>query len=244
MPTYTLQAKTRDLLGRKTNRLRAEGMVPAVVYGPALSEPKNILIERGAFTRLFKEAGESSIVELALEKGEPLHVLIQDIQQDPLRDEVIHADFRAVDMTKKVETEVKLRFVGESAAVKSLGGTLVHPIEAIKVRALPKDLVNHIDIDISKLTTFDDVIQVKDIAAPAGIELLLGASQTVALVAPPRSEEEMAELDKAVDIDVSKVEVAAKKKEEPEEGAEAPSEAAPKAEAPAKGGKPANNTKK
>ena len=219
MSTYRLAAKTRVLKGRKNWSLRLDDQVPAVIYGPALKEPKNIAVDRQAFTRLFREAGESSLVELEVEGSEPLHVLIQDIQLDPMRDEVIHADFRAVDMNKPVEAEVKLHFVGEAPAVKSMGGTLVRPMETVRVRALPKDLPHFIEVGMTGLTSFEQVVQLKDLVAAQGVEILGEANQTIAFVTPPRSEEEMAELDKAVDIDVTKVEVAGKK-EEPEDGEE------------------------
>jgi|GEM_PF-36097 len=220
METKTLTAAARTHKGRKTYQLRNEGKVPAVVYGAGI-EPKNITVDRNAFTRLYKEAGESTIVELQIDGQAAVNVLIHDIQYDPLRDEVSHADFRAIDMSKPIEAEVKLVFVGESAAVKGLGGTLVHPMDAIQIRALPKDLVSQIEVDISSLVTFEDSIKISDLKLPAGIEALEGATQTVALVAAPRSDEEMAALDKAVEIDVSAVEkVEAKKKDEDaEEGA-------------------------
>ena len=218
MQNFTLTAALRTATGRKTYGLRAEGIVPAVVYG-AVEKTFAIQMDRGTFIRLYKEAGESSLIELQIEGQKPLHVLIQDIQVDALRGEVIHADFLALDMTKKVETGVKLRFIGESVAIKSLGGILVHPVDEILVRALPKDLPQHIDVDLSALATFEDAVQLKDLAAIPGVEFLGDVNQTVALVAAPRSEEELAELSKAVEVDVTKVEVVAKKKEA-EEGEE------------------------
>ncbi len=236
MQTFTLTVSPRAVTGRKTYSLRVDGLVPAVVYG-AIEKPLNIQMSRGGFIRLYKEAGESSLIELQIEgQKQPLHVLIQEIQVDPLRGEVIHADFRALDITKKVETGVKLRFVGESAAVKSLGGILVHPVDEIMVRALPKDLPQHIDVDLSKLATFEDTVQLKDLATLSGVEFLNNANQTVALVTPPRSEEELAELSKAVELDVTKVEVVEKKKEteETEEGEDQTAPAAEAKAAPAK----------
>jgi large subunit ribosomal protein L25 len=211
MTTPTLAASPRVHAGRKTYHLRNEGFIPAVVYGAGI-EPKNIQVDRALFTRLFKTAGESTLVELALEGGAPLHVLIQDVQLDPLRDEFTHADFRVVDMTKKTEAEVKLHFVGEAPAVKALGGTLVRTVEEVRVEALPKDLVSFIEVDLSKLVTFEDAIHLKDLSIPAGVEFLDDMEQTVAIVAAPRSEEELADLNKAVEMDVTAVEKVEKEK--------------------------------
>jgi large subunit ribosomal protein L25 len=214
-------------MGRKNYVLRHEGRIPAVVYGSG-TEPMNIEVVHNEFAKAFRTAGESSLVELSIDGAESLHVLIQDAQTDPLRGEYIHADFRAVDMTKKIEAEVKLAFVGDSPAVKGLGGTLMHPMDEIRIRALPKDLMSHIDVDISRLATFDDQILVKDLVVPAGVEVLEDMDATVALVAAPRSEEELAELDKAVEIDVTAVEKVEKPKKEGEEEGEANVEEAAK----------------
>jgi large subunit ribosomal protein L25 len=227
MQTYAMNAKSRALTGRKTDHLRAEGTVPAVVYG-AIEKPRSVEVDRNEFVRVFKAAGESGVVELTIDGKDKLNVLVHDIQTDPLRDEVIHADFRALDMNKPIETDVKVVFTGESAAVKHLGGIFVHPLESIMVRALPKDLPHEIMVDISALATFDDVIRVSDIAALPGVELLEELEATVATVDAPRSEEELAELDKAVEMDVNAIEVEKKGKEE-EEGA-APAAGEEKAE--------------
>lgn len=232
MQTYPLEATARATVGRKTNRkIRMGGLVPAIVYGPALKEPQSITIDRATFVRLYKLAGESSIVELKVGANSVIPTLIQDLQVDPMRGEVTHVDFRAIDMTKPVEAKVKLIATGESPAVK-IGGTLVHTLESVLVRALPKDLPHELVVDISRLVGFEDSIKIKDIAVPAGVTILANADQTAVNVMAPRTEEEMAALNQAVDVDVTKVEVVEKKKaaEEGEgvEGAE-----------PAKGGAPA-----
>ncbi len=230
MQMTILSAQPRTVTGRKTDALRAEGQVPAVAYGSVLKAPKNLSVERMAFSRALKEAGESSIVELQVEGEQALHVLIQNIQVDPIRGQVTHVDFRAVDMNKPVEADVKLVPVGASLALKA-GGTLVHVLDTLEVRALPKDLPHELTVDIARLATFDDVIHVKDIAVPSGVQVLDDAEATVLLVEAPRTEEELAALDQAVEMDVTKVEKVEKKKaEEPEEGgtAEAPAPMAKK----------------
>ncbi len=232
MESYSLVAHPRTLVGRKNRALRMEGNVPAVAYGPALATPKNLSVERAGFVRVYKAAGESSVVELQVEGEKALHVLIQDIQVDPIRGEVTHIDFRAIDMNKPVETNVKIVFVGMSAALKA-GGTLVQALTALKVRCLPANLPRELVVDMTKLATFEDVVKVKDMVVPANVEVLNGPDATVALVEAPRSEEEMAALNSAVDLDVTKVEVVKKEKAAEEgEGEAAPAGAeAPKADA-------------
>ena len=226
-----LQVKPRELKGRKNYILRNESQVPGVVYGAGI-DSMNIAVDHNTLVKLFRTAGESTLIEMQVEGGKAVNVLIQDIQRDPLRDDIIHADFRAVDMNKLIEAEVKLKFVGEAPAVKALGGTLVRPMESLLIKALPKDLISVLEIDLSKLETFDDVARVSDLAVPEGVEILEEQHRTLALVAPPRTEEEIAALDEAVETDVAGVEVEGEKKEgeEGENGEATPAEEGEKKE--------------
>jgi large subunit ribosomal protein L25 len=219
MTDHVLEAKTRLEKGRKTDTLRADGFVPAVVYGVG-TDPQNLAVDRNQFVKMYKTAGESSIVELQVDGKDALHVLIQDYQVDPLRNEFTHVDFRSIDMNKQIETEVTLVFTGESSAVKGLGGTLLLPRETVAIRCLPSKLLRSIEVDVSALATFDDVIHVSDLQVPEGVEILEDGTFTVALVQAPRTEAEMEALDEAIDEDVASVEGVEKKEgEEAEEGA-------------------------
>ena len=219
MNTLTLQAKARTEVGRKTNVLRAQGQVPAVVYG-ADTEPQSITIDRNLFAKMYKAAGESSLVELVIDGKNALHVLIHDYQTDPLRDEVTHVDFQSVDMKKEIEAEIQLKFVGESPAVKALGGTLMASLDEVKVKCLPSKLVRDIEVDISKLVTFDDAIRLSDLVIPEGVVILDDLHLTVVSVTAPRTEEELKALNETVVEDVTGVAVE-KKKEDAAEGEEA-----------------------
>ena len=229
MEKTILSAQKRVHMGRKNYHVRNVGVIPAVVYGAGM-EPMNIQVVHNEFAKVLKTAGESTIVELSVDGGKDLHVLIQATQTDPLRDDFTHVDFRAVDMTKKIEAEVKLHFVGESPAVKGLGGTLVKPMDEVRIKALPADLLSFIEVDISALATFDDVIKVKDLSISKAVEVLEDENAVVALVAAPRSDAEMDELTKKVEVDVTAIEKVekAKKAGDEEEGKDA------KKDAPAK----------
>lgn len=228
MNILTLTAKVRTEVGRKTNVLRAQGLVPAVVYG-ADTEPQAITIDRNQFAKMYKTAGESSIVELVIDDKNALHVLIHDYQTDPLRDEVTHVDFQSVDMKKEIEAEIQLKVVGEAAAVKALGGTLVMSLDEVRVKCLPSKLVRDIEVDISKLATFEDAIRLSDLVIPEGVVILDDLHLTVASVTAPRSEEEIKALSEAVVEDVTGVAVE-KKKEDVTEGEDAAAPVADKKE--------------
>jgi large subunit ribosomal protein L25 len=103
----------------------------------------------------------------------------------------MHADFYQVRMTEKLETEIPLRFVGESPAVKDLEGNLITEKDALEIRCLPADLVPEFEVDLSLLKTFDDVIKVADVRVPKTIEVLHDADEVIALVTAPRSDEEL-----------------------------------------------------
>ncbi len=210
--SYTLRAKSRTEKGRKTQILRSQGQIPAVVYG-ADTEPTSITIDRHTFSKVYKEAGESMIVELKIDEKNSLHVLIQDRQMDPILSVVNHVDFRSIDMTQEIEADVDLEFVGEPMAVKGLGGTLITSRDYVSVRCLPNKLVRVIQVDLNKLTTFDEVIRVSDLLVPEGMALLDDADASIAIVEPPRSDAEMAALDSAVEENITSVEVAGKKEE-------------------------------
>lgn len=195
------------------------GEIPAVVYGSG-TKPASLTINRNAFLKTYGQAGESTIVELSIDGKDSLHVLIQDTQVDPLINEVTHVDFRSIDMNKEIEADVELEVKGESPAVKALGGTLVLSRDYVTVRCLPAKLVRSIAVDISRLATFEDSIRVKDLIVPEGMIIVDQPTLSIAGVEPPRSEEEMAALDKAIEVDVSAVEVAGKKKEEAGEAGE------------------------
>ncbi|MEK7103749.1 MAG: 50S ribosomal protein L25 [Patescibacteria group bacterium] len=218
METITLTAQQRTITGKKLAVLRAQKLVPAVLYGHKV-ENKLLSVPVVAFDKTYEKAGESALVDLAIDGGAPVKVLIHDVSRNPVKGFVEHVDFYQVNMKEKLETEIPLVFVGESKAVKELGGTLVKSIEELEVRCLPSDLVHEITVDISSLATFDDVIKVKDIVLPAGMEALDDGEEVLISVAEPASEEELAALDEKPVEDVSAVEVEKKGKDE-EEGDE------------------------
>ena len=229
MQHVRIQASPRTERGRKTDMLRAEGQVPAVLYGFDV-QPTNIVVDRNAFVSVYSQAGESMVVDLEVD-GKVHPVLIAQIQRNPLNDFIVHADFRRVDPKRKIEAKIPLKLVGLAPAVKELGGTLIQSLEEVEVMSLPDALVHEITVDVSTLATFDNVVRVKDISIPEGIEVKTDAQQAVASVQPPRSEEELAALDAAVEADVSKVEVTSEKKEEPAADAAAEGEKTDKKEA-------------
>jgi large subunit ribosomal protein L25 len=212
MQHSALAATLRTERGRSTSVLREAGQSPAVMYGFG-TEPMNITVDRNAFLKAYAAAGTSTVVDLSIE-GTVHSVMITEVQRNPVTDFVTHVDFRRIDMSQKIEAKIPLVLIGESMAVKGLGGTLIQSLEEVEVLSLPNALVHEIEVDISGLKTFDDVIRVSDIVVPAGIEVKSEGDVAVASVQPPRSDAELAALNEAVDTDISKIEVLKEKKVE------------------------------
>ena len=225
---FKLSVKERTAKGAD---VRTKTAIPGVVYGmgaPAAS----IVLNYEEFAKLYAEAGEASLIDLLLGDKADGKVLIQDIQYDPVSDRMTHVDLRRIDMNKEMTATVELRFMGESPVIKEQGGTLMHNIVSVEVKCLPKDLVSHIDVDLSSLKTFDDVVKVKDLHIPAGIVITSpNAEDLVAKATAALTEEEIKAMEEAAKpVDLGKIEVAGKKKEEEgEEGAVAEGAAKPEA---------------
>lgn len=190
MDTLSLSAQVRTVTGKHVKEIRKDGLTPVVMYGHG-TEPVALSVASKHLHDLWRQAGSNQLVDLAVDDKSPVKVLIHDIQRHPVSGIILHADLYQVRMTEKLETEIPLKFVGESTAVKDLEGTLVTEKDALEIRCLPGDLVAEFEVDLSALATFDDVIKVADIKVPQTIDVLNDPEETVALVNPPRSEEEL-----------------------------------------------------
>lgn len=211
--TETLQIRKRE--GKKSLKSLREGNeMPAVFYGPK-EESTPIAINADTFKKLWKEAGESTVIEL---KGDGIdkEVLIYDVDIHPVTGEPQHADFYVMEKGKKVTVNIPLEFVGISPAVKELGAILVKVIHEIEIEVLPKDLPQHIDVNIETLKDFESQILAKDITIPESAELITNGDDVIALVNEAQEEEESEEVASIEDIEVEKK---GKKEESEEEGA-------------------------
>lgn len=233
MATFSITAQLRTATGRRAKRVRAEGLIPGVVYGHGIT-PRNVSVIGNDFLKVYRAAGESSLVDLAVPGAATVKVLIADVQRDPLRNDITHIDFREVRMDEKLEAEITLKFVGESAAVKELGGVLVKNMGHVKVRCLPGALVHEIEVSLDPLKVFGNKIHVSEVRVPEGLEVLHAPDEVVVLVEEPRSEEELKDLATAPEADVTKVEVATEKKAEEKAAAAATTEKGDKEKKPEK----------
>ena len=211
-----LKAKIRKDTGKKVEKIRKQGMVPAVLYGPTIKS-QSLEIDLKEFEKIYKEAGESSLISLTLAK-ENFLVLIHAVEINALSQKPIHVDFYQPRLDEEIEATIPLVFEGEAAAARDLGGTLVKNIHEVEVKALPQNLPHEIKVNIDKLKTFEDSILIQDLPLPQGVKVLKEADEAVVFVASPEKIEE--ELAKPIEEKVEEVEKVAEKKEEEGEGEE------------------------
>jgi large subunit ribosomal protein L25 len=231
----TLKATIRKDLGKKVKNLRKMGIAPAVLYGPK-TESLSLETNLKEFEKIYAAAGGSSLITLAIAKGEDeakakakakasspsdnlgsknFLVLIHAIEIDAISQKPIHIDFYQPRLDEEITANVPLVFEGGSLAVKDLGGTLVKNIHEVQVKALPQNLPHEIKVNIEKLKTLEDVVLIRDLILPQGVKIIRDQQEIVASVVLPEKVEE--ELAKPVEEKVEEVEKVGEKKGEEEE---------------------------
>lgn len=220
-----LAASAREITGARVRHLRADGILPAVLYGKG-QEAVNLQVPMKDFEHTYREAGESTLIYLNV--GNDIYpTIIKDVGRDAVSGAPIHADFYKVSLTEKIKAMVPVVFVGESVAVKDLKAIFVRNVNELEVEALPQNLPHEISVDISSLANFGDQITLGDIKVADAV-LVGGADEIIATVQEPKSEEELAAELAEPTTDVSAVEeIKPEKPVETEEGAEG--ETAPEA---------------
>ncbi len=212
----TLEVKKRELFGKKLNRLRKTGFIPANIFGPDFKSV-SISVAAKNFFEIYKTAKETGVVYLELDQ-EKLPVLIKHLQFHPVYDQLLHVDFRKIDLQKKVETAVPVKFINTSEAVTQKGGVLLTLSETLNVEALPQDIPPAIEVDIAVLKDIPQEIKVKDLKTSNKYEIKEDPEKIVVSVVAHKEESVVAETAATATPEVITAKV--------EEGAEAPAEAA------------------
>jgi large subunit ribosomal protein L25 len=189
MEQIELKAESRTLTGRHVKKLRARGYVPAILYG-SQTEATPIQVEGKVLQKVLAKAGGNTLIAVQIGKTEPVLTLAREIQRDILRHNIVHVDFYRVVMTEKIAAEVPLVLVGEAPAVKERGGILVHGLNTVEVQCLPGDLPSAIEVDLSSLTDYHDLVTVADLQVPSSVTFLSEPESVVARIEAPRLVEE------------------------------------------------------
>jgi large subunit ribosomal protein L25 len=185
----TLVAYPRTVIGKANRRLAQDNRIPAVLYGPE-RETVALAIDRHEFEQLMSHhSAGSTILELEVEgEKKPVNAMIREMQTNPIKGQIIHVDFLAVQMDKPVHAVVTLRFVNDPAGVKA-GGILTTSFHEINVEAKPGDLPEAIEVDVASLEVGDS-LHVSDVVPPSGVAILDDPEEVLVSVQAPRLEVE------------------------------------------------------
>ncbi|MBF0981249.1 50S ribosomal protein L25 [Candidatus Gracilibacteria bacterium] len=186
-----LTVQLREETGKNVKRIRKDGLVPAVVYGKMLETPVLLKCVKNDFIRVYRTSGYSTPIELTGAVDQL--VLLHAMQLDPVTDEVLSLDFLAVDKHQKVTANVPVVLVGESTVEKLNQGKIQLVKDSVEVSALPQDLPHEIEVDLSKVTSVNDVIFVRDLTVAKKVEIVDDAQQPVVTVVELEGEEESQE---------------------------------------------------
>lgn len=172
----SLNAQVRTVLGKKVKYLRKEGLIPCTIYGKGFDAVSGQVNGR-EFDLVFRKAGRTALIDLNLDGHGMQSVFVQDIQRHPVTRSVLHIDFKVVDLKKLVQVEVPVVAIGESPLVARGDALLNHVVNVVMVEALPNDLPQRIDVDISVLDAMDKVIRVSDLQGRISYKILGPANQ-------------------------------------------------------------------
>ena len=210
-----LDVKPRETGGSAdSRRLRADGLVPGVLYGAGKQAHPFAVEERELRRVLTGEHGLHAILDVVFDgQKTPHHAVLKEYQLDPVRPRLLHIDLHEVRLDQVIQSQVAVEPTGESSGVKE-GGVLTLVLREVNVEALPMEVPDRLELDISEMT-IGDSLRVGDIVAPEGVKLLDDPDAVVVTVTPPTKVEEPEEVEEEL---------------EGEEGVEAEGEAAPEAE--------------
>lgn len=190
MDRIPLHASERTVFGKKLKKSRAEGQIPANVYGKGL-ESEAVFVKAVDFRRVFGEAGETGVIDLKIGTEKVKPVMVRDLAHNSARGTLEHVDFYQVDLNKTVNVYVPIELVGDEDEKVHLGEIiLLNPVSEVEVEALPGDLIDKIEVDVSGLHEIDDAITVADLKIDREkIKILTPEEEVVVKVAPAVSEE-------------------------------------------------------
>lgn len=182
---HTIDATRRTVTGKKVKTLRREGLIPATVYGKGFT-PVSVQLQDRSFNLMYRKAGKTALIDLMID-GARTSVFVQEVQRHPLNRNIIHIDFKVVDLLVAVHVEVPIIAVGESPLTARGDALLNHALNTVMVEALPADLPQHIDVDISGLDEMDKSIHVSDIKVDGTYKILTDPETVLLSLTPVRT---------------------------------------------------------
>ena len=167
----SLKLDERSVHGKKVAKLRQDGLVPAVVYGPGI-DPISVQVEDGVFTKLYRQAGTYTPVHLTIGSKKKI-AMIKDVDRDPVRGTVRHVSFHAVKANEPVIADVPIHLVGEGESEAEKNGLVIlQALDRIEVKALPMDLPDAVEVSVVELKEAGEKVTLADATLPEGVEFV------------------------------------------------------------------------
>jgi len=215
--SFKIKGEKRKAFGKNASRaIRREGNVPAIFYGARTASVPLIVSKKEIIEILKSETGENTIFKISF-NSESQDAMIKDLQVDPVTDEILHVDLYQIAMDKAIRVSVPIVTVGEAVGVKSEGGFIDFINREIEIECLPKDIPEHIEIDVSSLHVHQSV-KIEDISPPEGVEVITEPDTVLILIDIPHKEEIVEEVEEEEEViaEGEEPEVIKKEKEEEE----------------------------
>jgi large subunit ribosomal protein L25 len=223
MSKLELKVSKRSITGRKVKKLRLSNQIPANIFGKSLKS-LNISIDQKSFIKAFSQVGESSLLYLQVEDEKDARpVFVRQIVKDPVSGNLLHIGFNQVNLKDKVVAPVHILIVGESPAEKEKLGILVQQLDEVEIKALPTEMPEHIEVNVSNLQQVGDHIMVSDIKLKSGWEIISDSKAIIVqiealakeeVVTPPPSEAPAEVGEEAVSTETEPVAKASEKETE------------------------------
>ena len=187
-----IELDPRELTGKKVGRLRRAGIVPVHLYGPGI-EPRALQCQASRLIQVLAIAGGATPIQITIQGESVNHLAFaREIQWDPKRDDLLHVDLLAADVSRPVTAQVPVILVGESMGARNVSGTVMQQLRTVDIQALPLDMPGQIEVDISVMEEADSVIRVSDLPVPESSTVLSDLEELVVRIELPRVAEEMA----------------------------------------------------
>jgi large subunit ribosomal protein L25 len=194
MQKIPLKAQEREVLGKKVNKLRAEGLVPAHVFGNKV-ETEHVMVKVKDFMPVLNQAGETGLIDLRIGEEKVRPVMIKGLQHDPRSGSLLHVDFYQVNLSQKVTVPVPIELVGEEHELVHLGeAVILQNLNEVEVEALPTDLIEKIEVDITPLQAVGDAVTVEQLNVDRNLITILAEPEEVVVKMDTAITDEMRKL--------------------------------------------------
>lgn len=170
METVVVNAEKREVIGKKVKVLRRKGLLPAVIYGHGVDDTA-IVLNYKATSRTLAKAESSNLITVNLD-GKKYPTLVREKQWDYIKRTLLHVDFQVVSMTEKIAAMVRVVLVGTAPAVSTFGAILISGLNEVEIEALPSDLPESLEVDVSGLEKIGDTVLIRDLDLPDKLTIL------------------------------------------------------------------------